>query len=63
MARGGVEGFETPVVEDEELYAAERALDAGIAAIAAGERKVSEQLGNALVEDGTVIAAGFVAER
>jgi hypothetical protein len=29
----------------------------------AGEREASEQLGNALVEDGAVIAAGLVAER
>jgi hypothetical protein len=62
VARGSVERLEPPVVEDEELHATERALDAGIATIAAGEREVSEQLGNALVEDGAVIAAGLVAE-
>src|SRR5438552_10865928 len=50
VTSGGIEGLETPVVEDEQLYAAERALDAGIAAIAAGEREVGEELGNALVE-------------
>jgi hypothetical protein len=62
VASGGIEGLEPPVIEDEELHATERALDAGIAAIAAGEREVSEQLGNALVEDGAVIAAGLMAE-
>jgi len=44
VTSGGIEGLETPVVEDEQLYAAERALDAGIAAIAAGEREVGEEL-------------------
>jgi hypothetical protein len=38
-------------------------VDAGIAAIAAGEREVSEQLGNALVEDGAIVAARLVTER
>jgi hypothetical protein len=59
VTSGGIEGLETPVVEDEQLYAAERSLDAGIAAIAAGEREVGEQFGNALVEDGAVVAAGL----
>jgi len=62
VTSGGIEGLETPVVEDEQLYAAERALDAGIAAIAAGEREVGEELGNALVENGAIVATGFVAE-
>jgi hypothetical protein len=38
MASGGIEWFEPPIVEDEEMPATERALDAGIAAIAACER-------------------------
>jgi hypothetical protein len=38
MTRGGIEWLEPPVVEDEQLYAAERALDARIATIAACER-------------------------
>jgi hypothetical protein len=63
VARGDVERLEPPVVEDEELYSAERPLDAGTATIAAGEREISEQLGNAVVEDGAVIAARLVAER
>jgi len=58
-----VEGLETPVVENEQLNAAERPLDACIATIAAGEREIGEQLGNALVEDGAIVATGFVAER
>ena len=63
MTRGGVEGLETPVIEDEQLYPTERPQDAGITAITAGEREVCEELGKALVEDGAVVAAGFVAER
>jgi hypothetical protein len=42
-----VEGLETPVVEDEQLHAAERPLYARIATIAASEREICEQLGNA----------------
>ena len=60
---GSVERLETPVIEDKELHAAERPLDAEIAAIAAGEREIGKQLGDALVEDGAIIAASLVAER
>ena len=63
VAGGGIERFEAPIVEDEQLDAAERPHEAGIAAVAAGEREIGEQLGNALVEDGAVVAAGLVAER
>ncbi len=34
-----------------------------IAAVAAGEREIGEQLGDALIEDGAVVATGLVAER
>jgi hypothetical protein len=73
VTSGGVERLEPPVVEDEQLNAAERPLDARIATVATSERKVSEQLGNTLVENGAVgntlvengavVATGFVAER
>jgi hypothetical protein len=46
----GVERFEAPIVEDQELDTGETAQDAGIAAIAAGERELGEELGNPLVE-------------
>ena len=49
MTGGGVEGLETPVIEDEQLHPAERPQETGIATIAAGEGEVGEQLGNALV--------------
>ena len=58
----GVERLEPPVVEDQELDAAEGADDAGIAAVAAGEREIAEQLGDALVEHRAIIPAGLVAE-
>lgn len=63
MPCGGVEGFEPPIVEDEQLHAAERPQDAGVAAITAGEREIGEQFWDALVEDGPVVATGFVTER
>jgi hypothetical protein len=34
----------------------------GIAAVAARNGEVGEQLGKALIEDGAIVAAGFVAE-
>ena len=36
MTCGSVEQLEPPVVEDEQLHAAERAMDAGVAAVTAG---------------------------
>ena len=58
----GVERFEAPIVEDEELDAGETAQDAGIAAITAGEREFGEELGNPLIENRAVIAAGLVTQ-
>ena len=45
-----IERFEAPIIEDEELNAGEAAQDPGIAAVAAGERELGEQLGAALIE-------------
>ena len=59
----GIERLESPIVENEKLDAAERAGEAGIAAVAAGERQIAEQLGDALIENGAIVAAGLVAER
>jgi hypothetical protein len=58
VTTGSIEGL-----KDEQLHAAERPLDAGMAAIAADEREVGEQLRNPLVENGAIVATGFVAER
>jgi hypothetical protein len=61
-AGAGVEGVETPIVEDEELGAVEAAHDAGIAAVTACQGEIGEQLGDALVEHRAVVAAGLLAE-
>jgi hypothetical protein len=63
MACGGIERCETPIIENKQLHGAERPQQAGVPAIAAGERKIREQLGNALVEDGAVVATSFVTKR
>ena len=63
VARGGIERLKTPIVEDEQLHATEGTQDAGIAAIAAGEREIGKQLGKALVEDGAIVATSLVTER
>ena len=62
VAGSGIERLKTPIIEDEELHAAERSQQAAIAAITARKREVGEQLGKALVEDGSIVATGFVAE-
>jgi hypothetical protein len=55
-------GSRPQFVEDQELDAAERAHQAGIAAVAAGEREIAEHAGRALMEHRAIVAAGFVAE-
>ena len=47
----GVERFEAPIVEDQELDAGETAQDADIAAVTAGEREFGEELGNPLIKN------------
>jgi hypothetical protein len=59
----GVERLEPPIVEDEELDVAEHTDETGIAAVAARERQIAEQLGQTLVQHRAVIPARFVAER
>jgi hypothetical protein len=61
-AGAGIERIEAPIIENEELGAGEGSHDAGMAAVAAGQRQIGEQLWDALIEDRTVIAACFVAE-
>ena len=58
----GVERFEAPIVEDQELDTGETAQDAGIAAVTAGEREFGEELGNPLIENRAVVAAGLVTQ-
>jgi len=59
----GFERPKAPVVEDQELDTAELGQEAGIASVAARQREAGEQLGRALIEDRSVVAAGLVAER
>src|SRR5690348_2654097 len=58
----GVERFEAPIVEDEELDAGETAQDPGIAAVTAGEREFGKELRNPLIENRAVVAASLVTE-
>src|SRR5712691_9278033 len=58
----GPERLQAPIVEDQELDAAERAHQAGVAAVAAGEREIAEHAGRALIKHRAIVAAGFVAE-
>ena len=59
----GVEGFEPPVVEDQQVGAGQALEAAGEAAVAVGQGEFVEQLCHPYVEHRTVVAAGFVAER
>jgi hypothetical protein len=58
----GIEGLEPPIVEDEELRADEGTQEPGVAAIAASEGELAEELGHTLVEDRAIIAAGSVTQ-
>src|SRR5436305_15093085 len=58
----GVERFEAPIVENEELDAGETAQDAGIAAVTAGEREFGEELGNPLIKNRAVVAVSLMTE-
>ena len=58
----GIERFEAPIVEDEELDAGETAQDAGITAITASERELGEELGDPLIENRAVVATGLVTQ-
>src|SRR6516165_5111569 len=58
----GPERFQAPVVEDEQPDLAEPLHQTWIATVAASECEVGEQLRDALIENGAIIAAGLVAE-
>ncbi len=62
MSCGGIEGFKTPIVEYEELHTSERPQESGITAVAARQREIGEELGNALIENGPVVTASPVSE-
>jgi hypothetical protein len=61
MSCGRIERIETPIVEYEQLYAAERRRTC-ITAVAACQREIGEELGNALIENGPIITASSVSE-
>ena len=61
-ASAGVERFEPPIVEDQELDAVEASHDAGITSVAARQGEIGEELGNTLIERRAVVAASLVAE-
>jgi hypothetical protein len=58
----GVEGFEAEVVENEQIGAAEGFDEARMAAVASGERQVLAELWPAVIEDGPIVATGFLAD-
>jgi hypothetical protein len=59
---GRIENRKAPVVEDQELNAADGFEQAAIAAVAASQGERLEQARNAVILDRTIVAAGFVAE-
>ena len=63
LAGWGVEGGKPKIVKDKQVHPRQRPEQPGMAAVAAGKRQIAEQLGHTLVEDGAVVAAGFVAKR
>src|ERR1700689_2815971 len=58
----GVEGFEAEVVENEQIGAAEGFDEARMAPVASGERQILAELRPAMIEDGAIVAAGFLAD-
>src|SRR3546814_14708703 len=53
----GVERLRSPVVEDEQVEAGERAQHASVAAVGAGERQGGEQPRPAVIVDGEILPA------
>ncbi|MCP1845628.1 hypothetical protein ACVIHI_008903 [Bradyrhizobium sp. USDA 4524] len=58
-----IEGVGAPVVEDEQIDAAERPQEPRVAAVAARQSEIGEQPRDTLIEHGAIVAAGRVAER
>jgi hypothetical protein len=57
----GVERLEAEVVENEQIGSAEGFDEARMAAVASCERQVLAELRPAMIEDGAIVAAGFLA--
>src|SRR5262249_4461615 len=62
VTSAAVEGFEPEVIENEEIGAAEGFEEAWMTPIASGERQILAELRPAMIEDGSIVAAGFVAD-
>jgi hypothetical protein len=62
VAGAGVERFQGPIIEDQQLDTGEAAQDASIASVAARQGEIGEQLGHATIEHRAVVAAGLMAE-
>lgn len=58
-----VDRLQAPVIENEQLDAAEGSLQTCITTVASGERQIGEQAWDTLIENGPVIPAGLMAER
>ena len=58
----GVEGLEAEVVENEEIGAAEGFDRARMPSVASGERQVLAEFWPAMIEDGAIVAASFLAD-
>jgi hypothetical protein len=58
-----VERLQPPIIKDQKVGAAEIAQKAWMSSVPARQREVLEQPGHALVEDGPIVATGFVAKR
>src|SRR6516165_8221865 len=59
VTRLGGERLKSPIVQDEQLDAGQGAEEPTIAAVAAGQLKIAEELRYSLIENGAVIAAGL----
>ena len=59
----GGQRLRSPIVEDEQFGARDRAQQPGVAPVAMRDREIGEQPRHAVVEDGHVLPAGLLAER
>ena len=62
VTSASIERFEAEVVEDEQIGAAEGFDEARMAPIASGERQILAEFRPAVIEDGAIVAAGFLAD-
>jgi hypothetical protein len=62
MASGSIERLQAPVIEDEQIGAAQVAHKARMTAVATPQCEVLEEPGHTVIEDRPVVATGFVTE-